>query len=45
MLHSDFVAHLARKGALRDPQALDSSLRDRRGDPRGDLDWAIITLT
>jgi hypothetical protein len=26
MLHSDFVAHLARKGALRDPDALASGL-------------------
>ncbi|HEX8168213.1 MAG TPA: GspE/PulE family protein [Beijerinckiaceae bacterium] len=46
MLHSDFLNHLAGKGALRDPQALDAAFGDRRSDARGELDWVgLTTLT
>ena len=41
MLHSDFLAHLAEKGALRDPGPLDLSLR--RNEARGDFDWVGLT--
>ena len=43
MLHSDFLAHLAERGALRDPQALDAGLRDRRPEARGEFDWVGLT--
>jgi general secretion pathway protein E len=43
MLHSDFVAHLARKGALRDPDALASGLGDKRAEARNELDWVGLT--
>jgi general secretion pathway protein E len=43
MLHSDFMAHLARKGVLRDPQTLDGGLNARRGDGFGDLDCVGLT--
>src|SRR5215203_4365482 len=43
MLHSDFLAHLAERGALRDPQALDAGLRDRRPETRGEFDWVGLT--
>jgi general secretion pathway protein E len=46
MLHGDFLTHLARKGALRDPHALDAVVGDRRADARGELDWiGLTTLT
>src|SRR5215208_6770739 len=43
MLHSDFLAHLAERGALRHPQALDAGLRDRRPETRGEFDWVGLT--
>jgi general secretion pathway protein E len=39
MLSNDFMAHLARKGVLRDPQLAEGGLR--RGD--GELDWIGLT--
>jgi general secretion pathway protein E len=39
MLSNDFVAHLARKGVLRDPQLAEGP--PRRGD--GELDWVGLT--
>ena len=39
MLSNDFVAHLARKGVLRDPQLAESG--PKRGD--GELDWVGLT--
>jgi general secretion pathway protein E len=43
MLQSDFMAHLARKGVLREPQAHDGGLIARRHDTFGDLDWVGLT--
>jgi general secretion pathway protein E len=43
MLHGDFVAHLARKGALRDPQALGAVKGERRGEARAEWDWTALT--
>ena len=43
MLNTDFVTHLARKGALRDTDALDGSLVARRRDGQGNLDWVGLT--
>jgi general secretion pathway protein E len=43
MLQSDFMAHLARKGVLRDPHAVDGGTRERRRDAPGDVDWVGLT--
>ena len=43
MLQSDFMAHLARKGVLRDPHAADGGMRERRRDALGDVDWVGLT--
>jgi general secretion pathway protein E len=43
MLHSDFVAHLARKGALRDPEALAPDVGEKRADARSEPDWVGAT--
>jgi general secretion pathway protein E len=43
MLQSDFVAHLVRKGVLRDAQALSSGLGARRRDGVGEVDWVGLT--
>src|SRR6266436_4089045 len=43
MLQSDFMAHLARKGVLRDPHAVDAGMRERRRDALGDVDWVGLT--
>jgi general secretion pathway protein E len=43
MLQSDFVAHLVRKGVLRDAQALSSGLGARRRDGLGEVDWVGLT--
>ena len=43
MLNTDFVSHLARKGALRDADARDGALVARRRDGQGNLDWVGLT--
>ena len=43
MLHNDFIAHLARKGVLCDPQMTNGGLNARRGDGLGDLAWVGLT--
>jgi general secretion pathway protein E len=43
MLQSDFVAHLVRKGVLRDAQALPNGLGARRRDGLSDIDWVGLT--
>ena len=43
MLQSDFMAHLARKGVLRDPNAGDGAMAPRRRDALGDVDWMGLT--
>ncbi len=43
MLQSDFIAHLARKGVLRDPHAVDSGVGLRRRDALGEVDWVGLT--
>jgi len=43
MLQSDFMAHLARKGVLRDPHAIDNGMSPRRRDALGDVDWVGLT--
>ena len=43
MLQSDFMGHLARKGALRDAQVVDSNLNRSRRDGLGELDWGGLT--
>jgi general secretion pathway protein E len=43
MLQSEFISHLARKGALRDPQGLDGLASARRREAFGDLDWVGMT--
>jgi len=43
MLQSDFMAHLARKGVLRDPNAVDGAMAPRRRDALGDVDWMGLT--
>jgi general secretion pathway protein E len=43
MLQNDFVAHLVRKGVLRDAQALSSGLGARRRDGLGEVDWVGLT--
>ena len=42
-MYNDFIAHLARKGVLRDPQMANGGLSARRGDGLGDLDWVGLT--
>ena len=42
MLQNDFIAHLARKGVLRDAHA-DGSANLRPRDGVGDLDWVALT--
>src|SRR5262252_4836646 len=42
-MYHDFIAHLARKGVLRDPQMANGGLSARRGDGLGDLDWVGLT--
>src|SRR3974390_1568833 len=41
MQQGDFIAHLNRKGALRDGQALDGGAR--RGSAYNDTDWVSLT--
>jgi general secretion pathway protein E len=43
MLESDFMSHLARRGVLRDPEAIGAGQKARRRDERGDLDWVGLT--
>jgi len=43
MLQSDFMEHLALKGALRDAQPLDGGARTRRKDGHADIDWVGLT--
>jgi general secretion pathway protein E len=43
MPQSDFMAHLARKGVLRDPHAVDGRMKERRRDALGDVDWVGLT--
>ena len=43
MLSNDFVAHLARKGVLRDPHLIEGGLDARRGDGLDELDWLGLT--
>jgi general secretion pathway protein E len=43
MQQSDFIAHLDRKGVLRDGQAADSGMRARRGLVFSDMDWMGLT--
>ena len=43
MPQSDFISHLARKGALRDAQELDGTTAARRRDTFGDIDWIGMT--
>ena len=43
MQQSDFIAHLDRKGVLRDGQAADSGARTRRGLTFSDTDWVGLT--
>jgi general secretion pathway protein E len=40
---NDFIAHLARKGALRDSQVVDANLNGRTGESVGELDWLGLT--
>jgi general secretion pathway protein E len=43
MLCNDFVAHLARKGVLRDPHLVEGGLNARHGDGLDELDWLGLT--
>src|SRR5216683_162266 len=43
MLESEFMVHLARRGVLRDPEAIGAGQSVRRRDARGDLDWVGLT--
>ena len=43
MLSSNFVAHLARKGVLRDPHLVDGQLSARNGHRLEELDWLGLT--
>jgi general secretion pathway protein E len=43
MQQSDFIAHLDRKGMLRDGQAVDGGLSARRGSVFNEADWASLT--
>jgi general secretion pathway protein E len=43
MLQRDFMAHLARKGVLRDADSAEGSMSPRRRDALGDVDWVALT--
>jgi general secretion pathway protein E len=43
MQQGDFIAHLDRKGMLRDGQAVDGGLSARRGSVFNDTDWTSLT--
>jgi general secretion pathway protein E len=43
MRQSDFIAHLDRKGILRDGQAVDGGLSAHRGSVFNDTDWVSLT--
>lgn len=43
MLQQDFIAHLDRKSALRDGQALDDGASGRRGLASNETDWLALT--
>jgi general secretion pathway protein E len=43
MPQSDFISHLAGKGALRNAQELDGASAARRRDTFGDIDWVGMT--
>jgi general secretion pathway protein E len=43
MLQNDFIAHLARKGVLRDAHGADGGLNLRARDGLSDLDWVGLT--
>src|SRR5215470_3017740 len=43
MLHSKFISHLARKGVLRDGEAIDAAPHARRRDGTDDCDWIALT--
>src|SRR5262244_3113225 len=43
MPQSDFISHLASKGALRNAQELDGGIASRRRDGFGDIDWVGMT--
>jgi general secretion pathway protein E len=43
MLGNNFVAHLARKGVLRDPHLAEGALNARRSDGVDDVDWLGLT--
>jgi general secretion pathway protein E len=43
MQQSDFIAHLDRKGMLRDGQPVDGGLSTRRGSVFNEADWASLT--
>jgi general secretion pathway protein E len=43
MLQSDFVAHLTRKGVLRDAEPLHGGSSARRRDAPGEVDWMGLT--
>jgi general secretion pathway protein E len=43
VLQSDFLDHLARKGALRDAQAFEANRVTRRPEAGSDLDWTALT--
>jgi general secretion pathway protein E len=42
-MSGDFIAHLARKSVLRDPQVLEGGLNGRGDDTLGDVDWVGLT--
>src|ERR1700738_1300980 len=43
MSHNEFIAHLVRRGVLRDPQLANGGLTARQGDGLGNLDWVGLT--
>jgi len=43
MLQSDFVAHLARKGVLRDPRSFDPGAGSRNRNLQDEIDWSGLT--
>jgi hypothetical protein len=43
MPQSDFISHLARKGALRNAQEPEGATAARRRDTFGDIDWVGMT--
>ena len=42
-MSNDFIAHLARKSVLRDPQVVEGGLNARGGDGFGEVDWIGLT--